>query len=174
MNKYEHWDSIKSNFLSHIPEQYSPQVTGLDKEDTYYHVSISIDDTYSIVGQSHIKNEKSDYSSDSDNIYALRLEAMYAHNYQQKSLSFDIGDYKQMEKILFNWQEYKPFIDKYLAVQKAICDNIDVLSNIRSTIQTTILQEKFNKDEQARCVKDLMEVKNFIEDERMIEKFGGR
>lgn len=79
-----------------------------------------------------------------------------------------------MEKILSNWQEYKTFIDKYLAVQKSICDNMDVLKNIQSTIQTTILQEKFNKDEQARCVKDLMEVKNFIEDERMIEKFGGR
>lgn len=174
MTKLEHWNLIKAEFSTNVPEPYSIEVADMDAPNCYYHPVIHIDDVYSIKGQANTNNPEHEWSKASNDVYAISLEAKYEHNNVIETLSFAIDEYEDMNRVLSNWKDYKPFIDKYAEIQKTICDNEDLLKSIKYSIQDNILRKKFAHDEQLACVERLLKVKNFIEDERMIEKFGGR
>lgn len=174
MTKLEHWNSIKSEFSANVPEAYTIEIIGMDAQDCYYHPTVYIDDIYSIRGQANISNPKHEWSQVSNNVYGLSLEAKYEHNNVIETLSFAIDEYEDMNRVLSNWKDYKPFIDKYVEIQKTICDNEDLLKSIKYSIQENILRKKFAHDEQLACVERLLKVKNFIEDNRLLERFGGK
>ena len=47
-----------------------------------------------------------------------------------------------------------------------------LLQDVENKIQSELLQQKFDNDDAIECVNKLLTVKNFIEDERLIERFG--
>jgi len=171
MTKQEHWASIKADFMTHVPEQYTVQPIEIDTDSKYYLPTIIIDDDYWIKGQANIcqaisSNPVKEY------VYGIRLECFYECGCLKYSLGFELGNYEDMQRLFENWIEYKSWIDKYVGVQKSICDNMRLLEYVQNKIQNKLLQQKFDKDEAAECVNKLLTVKNFIEDERLIERFG--
>lgn len=171
MTKQEHWASIKADFMAHVPEQYTVQPIEIDTDSKYYHPTIIIDDDYWIKGQADIcqtisSNPVKEY------VYGIRLECFYECSCLKYSLGFEIGTYENMKRVLENWTKYKPWIDKYIEVQKVITNNMKLLQDVENKIQSELLQQKFDNDDAIECVNKLLTVKNFIEDERLIERFG--
>jgi hypothetical protein len=165
--KIEKWETIKKQIIEVVPDSYTIAVEGLDDDSQYFHPVISIDEGLIIRGQSDINgNNKS-------GVYAWGLRTEYPLGMFIHTIEFPIDDLEHIKKILDNWQKYKTKIAQYIDVCKNIEQNIAMLKEIQNTIQRNLLYDTFLREDRKKCLQQLFNVKEWIENERVIEKYSG-
>jgi len=163
-SKIKKWEMIKKGLLSIIPAEYTVDVEGLNDDSKYFHPIIKVENEIIIQGQG---------DTDNDDIYAWRLQVEQIVGHSIYIVGFDIEGLKQISRILENWNKYKDKIKQYLEVNKIINQNIGMLQEIKTNIQNNLLNDTFTQEERRECLSKLFEVKEWIENERIIEKYSG-
>lgn len=151
--------------LSVIPQNYKIGIEGLDDENKYFHPFIKVEDDIIIKGQGDIET---------DYIYAWELEVQQTLEPYMHTISFTIEDLGELNKVLANWNIYKDKVKQYLEVCKTINENINMLQEIKTSIEANLLSDLWLKDSRKECLDKLFTVKEWIENERIIENYSGK
>jgi len=164
-NKKQKWEILKQELLSMIPKKFKIKAEDLDNDGKYFHPVIEVEDNIIIRGQADIDNN--------DRIYAWSIQTHQTIGCCIRTVSFDINDQNQINKILVNWDKYKIKIKKYLEISKIINENINMLQEIKNNIQCNLLNNTFTDEDRKECLNKLFSVKEWIENERIIENYSG-
>lgn len=165
--KVKQWEEVKKEILSSIPKKYKIEVEGLDADDKYFHPIIKIEDDIIIKGQGDIDINKS------AGIYAWRLQIKQHVGCYIKTVEFDIKNLDHLNKVLSRWDTYKDKIKQYLELCKTINENIEMLEDIKRNIEGSLLFDIFEQEKRKKCLDNLFTVKEWIENERIIENYSG-
>ncbi len=161
--KIRKWETLKSEILSAIPSEYIIDVEDLEREDNkYFHPYIKINDDIVIKGQCDI---------DTDRIYGWGLETKQYTGGLIYTVSLNIESFDQVIRVLTNWDKYKDKLIHYIEISKLINENIEMLKSIKSNIEYKLLNDVFDEEDKKECLDKLFKVKEWIENERIIEKY---
>ena len=164
--KIAKWEILKKIILEFIPENYTINVKGLDDDSEYFHPVINIENDVVITGQSDVNHSD-------DNVYAWTLRTHQDIGVYTKVIEFNIDGLEQIKKILEDWQDYRIKIMQYIDMCKIINQNIEMLQEIKGNIQGNLLCDTFLKEDRDKCLKNLFVVKEWIENERLIDRCSG-
>jgi len=111
------WESLKNDFLKHIPKGYEVKVEGLKEDDKYFHPTISITKDIILHSQCDI---------DSTNIYSFTL--LYgSHSFPLPddwwNCAFDKEVLKLILEVSVKLDEYNLIIDKITEVKSDLAYN---------------------------------------------------
>lgn len=162
--KLSKWEILKQQLLDVIPPNCTISVEGLDNDSIYFHPIINVDEDMVFRGQSDVR---------SHNIYAWRLvirNPLWGSLYKSE---FNIEGLDHIKRLLNNWQKYKVKIMQYVDICKIIQQNIEMLREIQTTIENKLILDTFLQEDKKQCLQKLFQVKEWIENERIIEKYGG-
>lgn len=120
-----------------------------------------------IKGQGNIDTNKS------AGIYAWRLQIEQHVGGYIKIVGFDIENLDHLNKVLSNWDLYKDRIKQCLQLCKTINENIEMLEDVKRNIEGSLLFDIFEQEKRKKCLDNLFTVKEWIENERIIENYSG-
>lgn len=161
--KLRKWEILKIEILSSIPSEYTIDVEDLEREDNkYFHPFIKVNDDIVIKGQCDI---------DTNRIYGWGLETKQQTCGLIYTVSLNIDSFDQVIRVLTNWGKYKNKVMQYIEISKSINENIEMLKEIQGNIQSKLLNDNFQEEDKKECLDKLFKVKEWIENERIIEKY---
>lgn len=163
-SKIQKWEFLKKEILPMIPNQYKIDVEGLDDDSEYFHPIIKLEDDIVIRGQADTRN---------DYVYGWDLQVKQQVGVWIKTVGFNIESLEKLNRILINWDKYKTKIKQYIEINKTINENIDMLQEIQNNIQDNLLNDMFLREDRKNCLNKLFTVKEWIENERVIENYTG-
>ncbi len=163
--KKQKWETLKKELLVVVPKEYKISVDGLEDDSKYFHPFIVVEDDIAIRGQADI--------DDNNKIYAWGLQVKQSVGRFLYTIDFRIDDENKIANILSNWDTYKNRIKKYLEICKIINTNINMLQEIKNNIESNLLNDTFTQEDRKECLSKLFIVKEWIENERIIENYSG-
>jgi hypothetical protein len=163
--KKQKWETLKKELLVVVPKEYKISVDGLEYDDKYFHPYIVVEDDIVIKGQADIDNN--------NRIYGWGLQTKHSAGCYLYTINFCIEDENKITNILADWDMYKNRIKKYLEISKTINTNINMLQEIKNNIESNLLNNTFTQEERKDCLNKLFTVKEWIENERIIENYSG-
>ena len=162
--KLSKWEILKQQLLDVIPPNYTISVEGLDNDSIYFHPIINVNEDIVVRGQA---------DEGSREIYAWGLAIKNPIGKSLYRIVFNIEGLDHIKRLLNNWQKYKVKVMQYIDICKIIQQNIEMLREIQTTIEDKLLLDTFIQEDKKQCLQKLFQVKEWIENERIIEKYGG-
>ena len=161
--KIKKWEEIKDSVLSAIPEEYKVETKGLKNDSEYFHVIVKLDENLIAEGQCDVRDDADIYG------WTIDIEQIISPFKHNISIRVRVDDLEHLERVLNNWEHYKGKIFEYVDICKKINENIRMLEEIKTTIEGNLLHETFREEDRKKCFEKLFDVKEYIENNRVLE-----